>query len=51
MRKLLEYLLSFFKKTKKESEINDRIKVGEEKLEEIENEKTDIDDVIDRLNQ
>lgn len=46
MKKLLEWLLSFFK-TKKEGKIESRIKILKESLKEIENEENSIDDVSD----
>jgi hypothetical protein len=48
----LEWILSFFKKEPKEAkEVIKRIKKNEEKLKEIENEESNIDDIIDRLNK
>jgi hypothetical protein len=46
MKKLLEWLLSFFA-SKKENKIESRIKVLKESLKEIENEENSIDDVSD----
>ncbi len=52
MRRLLEWLLSLFgTKNKEQKRLEDKIKDSEEKLEEIADEETDIDDVLDRLNK
>jgi len=49
--KFLEFLLSFFKKTtKKESELNKKVKDAEKQLEEIEDEKPSDDDIVDHFN-
>ena len=49
--KILEFLLSFFKKTtKKESDLNQKVKDAEKKLKEIENEKPSTDDIVDHFN-
>jgi len=50
--KFLEWLLGFFsKKTEKLQTIEKRIEDNEKKLEEIRDEKTDIDSVLDRFNK
>jgi len=50
--KILEFLLSLFKKTtKKESDLNNKIKNAEKKLKEIENENPTDDDIMDHFNK
>lgn len=51
MRAILEWLLSFFKQKKKLTDIENKIKLKEEKLEEIENDEMSDDDVNDYLNK
>ena len=51
MRAILEWLLSFFKQDKKLTDIENKIKLKEEKLEEIENEEMSDDNVNDYLNK
>jgi len=50
--RILEFLLSFFKKTtKKESDLNKKVKDAEKKLREIENENPTDDDIVDHFNK
>ena len=50
IKKLLNWLLSFFQQEKEAKEVIKRINELDEKLEEIEDEKHSADDIVDHFN-
>lgn len=52
IRKMLEYLLSLFgSKPEKQLELEKEVEKQEQKLEDIENEKNSVDDIVDHFNK